>query len=199
MENLLRESSNPYVAPALEATSVPPSFTGPFDPNFSPIHITYSLTFEEYFKAIQLATKNKKIFGLLGVLIVIGILCLGAFLKENTTDRILIFVMIPTCIGLYFLFKLLFRLQLKALWKKIGSNFDSVNMIISQKCLEIRTDLSNSQNSWESYTKFRVDDQMVVLFISGASNLIYAIPRKAFSDDRDWYRFAHFLHEKFPQ
>lgn len=206
MENPASDSQNPYASPTTSPAGVPASTSPntPTAPLLQPIHISGSLSLEDYLYGFKLARRKLMRYIWVVCIVVFSILCIWevnqVFFDVHEIGVIVVFVifLITAIFALKALFWIFNRRNKKLVARGKGP-FANTDIFISEEGYEARSELASGKVSWAIFSQFRSSDRMVVLYYDGNPNLYLFFPRSKFQTPEDWECFIGLLDRKMPR
>jgi hypothetical protein len=173
-------------------------------PLVKPIHISGSLSLEDYFYGMRLYRRRIQRFGLLFGIISILLVDVLFFYSEISEGNLsgVIFTFILSLVGFFVVVIILRGLVNWRIKKacKIGKGpFAQTESIISEEGYESQQEVMVAKVLWSAFSKYRYSDRLVVLFQDGSPNSIAILPRNKFQTPEDWECFIDLLDRKMPR
>jgi hypothetical protein len=173
-------------------------------PLVKPIHISGSLSLEDYFYAMRLYRRRIQHFALLfGIICIILVDVLFFYSEISEGDfRGVIVTFFLSLVG-FFVVVIILRSLVNWRIKKactIGKGpFAQTESIISEEGYESQQEVMVAKVLWSAFSKYRYSDRLVVLFQDGSPNSIAILPRNKFQTPEDWECFIDLLDRKMPR
>jgi hypothetical protein len=216
MDNTSYNSQNPYASPVIPAeakdASASDSLNTPDKPLVEPIHISGSLSLDDYYIAVRLGRRrlNKLLLVILGILFVLFVIVI--YFPERFRGDIGEAVSLAVCL-LFYVFLLaiviyVFFTRSNQIWRKWLARqaymkgtkpFACTDTIISEDSHEVHMQGVDIKICWSIFKKFRYSDRVALIYFKGASSQFCIFARSKFRTQHDWECFLGLLDRKLPR
>jgi hypothetical protein len=208
MDDQSSDRQNPYASPAIPTNAgqafAVPSLNKPTEPLVQPIQTSGALSLEDFNFAIKLARRKtmRYVWAVLAVALLIGCAWEGyqIFLDPKELSVVAV-ILVFVIVSFAFLFPVLhiFGRRTKKAFAEGKGPFAYIENSIFEDGYEFREELSTGKVRWDTFSKFRYSDRIVVLFYEVNPNMAQIFSRAKFKSAEDWECFIGLLDRKLPR